>query len=1461
MDVSPKKSGGDEAAAASNEEERTQDDNMLNASILYPESLKCHLLLELTNEISFAKFFRKELIKDEVLSLSVTWGQMHEAYVRFKNESKKDKEREARGKQRRSGNVTSRPDSGKAGGGTVAGASGAGSAAAGAGARNGDSARGGELVCFHCQEVGHRRNQCPNRNQPKKDAKVGAFSVVGPSEGVLSDAKGSSEGVPSAVLLLDNCAQYSVVRDPGLLSDLARVESSIEVVGANGGSAMVKGTGTFNGFNFPIGAYYVPDAAHNLISERQVELAIADGKGDLFRGSGVTVVRCGDKAYCFSSRKAHVMELVGVVPAASITRAGGKYVVAHQAVGEFTVQKMDTNVDGRLIKEDPSEIQDIKVLSKIRGLAMYKRGYTSLHQAAVQRYAKANATKHDKEMAKESRELQARMGFLSDDSLSHMLARRRVLGTEVQPAHVRLAKALLGHSYSLFAAKAVEYPEYRNEPVPTGHLSYRVNQFFACDTFFISKIPFLLGYAAPVGKVYVKLLPNEQAESAQAVVQEWLNDLQNKGFRVLRVKMDSQILTTVFEGIADGLADASTSDSHAYSAETIIRRLKERIRAVIADRNTPWIGAFLFEIVDFACESLNLVSPRRTPDASSPFEIWSGEIFNVDRHRPCAMLDIVFFRRAKPSTASEYANVHRKRGGLGICLSFNGDAAGSINVLSLEAPYSIHKVSKFQIVNFDEHKHRIHDAIRDRMVGNELPNPINFYSRNYDLEAAVDVDQDFVEDEIGYLPLKEVVAVSSHRSKGTNANKPPAAGGGQSSTLLTSRGGSDAMPSSLVATRGVSDQSGLDATDKQRTKGPSAQVLQKVGDLDRQRNHEGTRASLRTRQGVRHKDPDFLYAYSAIFEQAEFDVDLGYQIGEAGLGTGMRIQVLAAKVKPSGSQSMGQAVDEALKTGREVNLSDAVLTTRTEDRVAILTSLEDEINALVLTSGDGGTNSLTPVEEIPTQSKPLSLQALVKYKYLSSGEFERVKSRICINGARQDKQLFLTSELNSPTAAQFSWSSIGIIGVQRRWGHFVIDIRRAYLNAVMKDPSGAMYAVAPRALTRQILRMYPGFKKFEKDGKMYFLVNKAVYGAIQSARLWFDKISAELFQLGFKQNQYDDCVFYRHNADGVVIIALHVDDIFGTASSDKASELFFQQLNKVFPDGIKLSQGDKLNYLGREIDFSKPGSMIVSMQKYVEDCTRGVSGVNKTPADLNLFRVDEKSELLTEDVKEEFHSTVAKLLYLAMAFRADISVAVSFLCSRVQSPTQQDMKKLLRVQRYLNSTKNYKQHLEPNGLQVSVSIDASHQAWDDLRGHSGIVLMIGGAVVYARSLRQKSHSNSSTETEILAVSQKFSEALWLLQFLEDLPLGAGEGVGSTPGPILLEQDNQSTIQLYEKGTAQRGKSKHIQARHFWIYHLIEQGVVRLVYVSTDKIVADVLTKALSYDIFMQHVKKLGFVKE
>ena len=55
--------------------------------------------------------------------------------------------------------------------------------------------------------------------------------------------------------------------------------------------------------------------------------------------------------------------------------------------------------------------------------------------------------------------------------------------------------------------------------------------------------------------------------------------------------------------------------------------------------------------------------------------------------------------------------------------------------------------------------------------------------------------------------------------------------------------------------------------------------------------------------------------------------------------------------------------------------------------------------------------------------------------------------------------------------------------------------------------------------------------------------------------------------------------------------------------------------------------------------------------------------------------------------KERFHSTVAKLLYLAMRVRPDIFLAVYFLSTRVREPSVEDSSnKLNRVLGYLKGT-------------------------------------------------------------------------------------------------------------------------------------------------------------------------------
>ena len=82
-----------------------------------------------------------------------------------------------------------------------------------------------------------------------------------------------------------------------------------------------------------------------------------------------------------------------------------------------------------------------------------------------------------------------------------------------------------------------------------------------------------------------------------------------------------------------------------------------------------------------------------------------------------------------------------------------------------------------------------------------------------------------------------------------------------------------------------------------------------------------------------------------------------------------------------------------------------------------------------------------------------------------------------------------------------------------------------------------------------------------------------------------------------------------------------------------------------------------------------------------------IHGRAPTPAEDNLFKVDELSKLLDDNNKALFHSNVMALLFMAKRSRPDIIHAISCLTSRVLNPTQQDMDKLMRVMRYLNGTR------------------------------------------------------------------------------------------------------------------------------------------------------------------------------
>jgi hypothetical protein len=116
-----------------------------------------------------------------------------------------------------------------------------------------------------------------------------------------------------------------------------------------------------------------------------------------------------------------------------------------------------------------------------------------------------------------------------------------------------------------------------------------------------------------------------------------------------------------------------------------------------------------------------------------------------------------------------------------------------------------------------------------------------------------------------------------------------------------------------------------------------------------------------------------------------------------------------------------------------------------------------------------------------------------------------------------------------------------------------------------------------------------------------------------------------------------------------------------------------------------------------------------------------------------------------------FHSTVAKLLYVAKRARQDILLTVSFLTMRVKEPDQDDWRKLIRLLGYLKSTEDLYLTLSCNDLNnLTWYIDGSYASHDDMKGQSGAVFLAGDCAVLFKSNKQKINTRSSTESELIA---------------------------------------------------------------------------------------------------------------
>jgi ribonuclease HI len=139
-------------------------------------------------------------------------------------------------------------------------------------------------------------------------------------------------------------------------------------------------------------------------------------------------------------------------------------------------------------------------------------------------------------------------------------------------------------------------------------------------------------------------------------------------------------------------------------------------------------------------------------------------------------------------------------------------------------------------------------------------------------------------------------------------------------------------------------------------------------------------------------------------------------------------------------------------------------------------------------------------------------------------------------------------------------------------------------------------------------------------------------------------------------------------------------------------------------------------------------------------------------------------------------------------------------------------------------------------LQLQGYCDADYAGDTDTRkSTTGFVFTLNSGAVTWQSKRQPTMAASTTEAEYMAAAAAIKEGLWLRKLLNDLQLGSGA--------IKIYADNQSAIKILHN-PIMTGRAKHIDVLHHFARERVMRKEVCVTYISTDSMLADMLTKVL-----------------
>ncbi|CAH2089057.1 unnamed protein product [Euphydryas editha] len=489
-----------------------------------------------------------------------------------------------------------------------------------------------------------------------------------------------------------------------------------------------------------------------------------------------------------------------------------------------------------------------------------------------------------------------------------------------------------------------------------------------------------------------------------------------------------------------------------------------------------------------------------------------------------------------------------------------------------------------------------------------------------------------------------------------------------------------------------------------------------------------------------------------------------------------------------------------------------------------LSAMQEEYRSLL-------DNNVWQLVDRPNNVNIIKCKWVYKLKTDSVGSLIRYKARLVARGFTQRKGIDY-SETFSPVVRHSTMRVLFCIANELDMDIEHVDVTTAFLHGNLEE---------------QIFMEQP--VGFETDKDKVCLLNKSIYGLRQSSRIWNCKVNSVLTSNGYSQSQCEPCVYLKKTESDLTIIALYVDDfyIFSSCKSEKT-----KLINLLKSEFECKHLGSIQNCLGISVRRDrKRGLLILNQSEYIKKLlTRfGMQSCKSvsTPMEVNC-KFNTKCDTLSEN-NCPYRELIGGLMYLSVCTRPDISYALSQLSQFNTAFTKDHWLAAKRILRYLSGTTDYGLvYVKTGNLDISVYADAD---WandlTDRKSYSGFVVKLGGSTVNWESRKQRCVALSSTEAEYLAIGDACKELCFVRNFMNE--------IFGKQFVCKVYSDNQSALRLLEVKEYCHRKTKHIDIRYHFVKDLIKNNNVITEYMSTEHMIADVLTKPLG------RIKHLSFVKE